>query len=187
MTEVKYNRSPKNNYKSIGLLPGGIRNQVLTLTRILKEVDRANPTEAKLTSWLKRKYGISSEKHLLRCLWIVKNSLGLLETKADGSLEVTSTGKNFLMTINNKLLLDILRKRIRGFAEILSILSQGRGLNLAKIHNVLLKRYEVNWKKDHQVRFRLNWLMSLGYIDKEWSGERRYYLTEEGLKALKRQ
>jgi predicted type IV restriction endonuclease len=57
------------------------------------------------------------------------------------------------------------------------MLSDGRKLRLEEIHKGLLEKCQVNWESNAQTLWRLNWLASLGYVEKE-SG--KYYLAKEG-------
>ena len=155
-------------------LPGGANSYVATMRKILEKVNNENPSMDQLVSWLKHEYGLSggTPHGYIR---VVKHSLGLLK-KVDGRLRITSAARQFLMTQDNKLVLDILRERVLGFEEILSMLADGRKLKLEEVHRGLIEKCNVNWESSAQPLWRLNWLLSLGYVDKEHG---KYHLTEK--------
>jgi hypothetical protein len=162
--------------KGIWPLPGGWNNYVQTLKKILGKVNKENPTMTQMFSWLKDEYGLSGKASPFGYLRVVKDCLGFLDEKG-GRLEITATARQFLTTEDNKLVLDILRKRVLGFEETLSILSGGQRLDLLEFHRELVERCKVDWEKPTQAMCRLNWLASLGYVDKEHG---KYYLIEKG-------
>jgi len=159
-------------FKGIWPLPGGAKSYVVTMRKILEKVDSENPSVDQLISWLTHEYGLSGgTPHAY--IRVVKDCLGLLE-KVDGRLKITPAARQFLTTRDNKVVLDILRERVLGFDEILSMLSEGRRLKLEEVHKGLLEKCNVDWEKPAQALWRLNWLASLGYVDKEHG---KYYLT----------
>ena len=165
--------------KDIWPLPGGAKSYVATMRKILKKVNSENLSMDELVSWLKHEYDLSggtSEKYIR----VVKHSLSFLD-EVDGRLKITSAARGFLTTRDNKLLLDILRERVLGFEEILSMLASDRKLKLEEIHRELLERCNVDWESPYQPLWRLNWLASLGYVDKEHG---KYHLTNRGLEVI---
>lgn len=160
--------------KGIWPLPGGAKNYVKTTRKILQKVESENPTMDQLVAWLKREYNLSG-RTAPGYIRVVKRCLGLLE-KVDGRLKITPTATEFLASQDNKLILDILRERVLGFEEIFSMLAGGQRLRLEEVHRGLLEICNVNWESRNQALWRLNWLASLGYVDKEHG---KYYLTEK--------
>lgn len=160
--------------KGIWPLPGGAKSYVATTRKILEKVKSENPTMDQLVAWLKHEYGLSGGTST-GYIRIVKRCLGFLE-KVNDHIKITSAARKFLTTQDNKLVLDILRERVLGFEEILSMLADGRRLALEEIHRGLLEKCNVNWATHNQAYWRLNWLASLGYVDKEHG---KYYLTKK--------
>jgi predicted type IV restriction endonuclease len=146
------------------------------MRKILEKVNNENPSVDQLVSWLADAYGLSSGSTPHGYIRVVKDCLGFLE-KVDGHLKITAAASRFLVTQDNKLVLDVLRERVLGFDEILSMLSDGRRLKLEEVNKELLEKCNVKWEKPNQALWRLNWLASLGYVDKEHG---KYYLTKEG-------
>jgi len=165
---------PSEKLKGIWPLPGGWNSYVQTLKRILEKADRESPTSAQMVSWLRDEYHLSGEHAPFSYLRVVKECLGFLQ-ETGGRLKTTAQGRQFLTTGDLKLVLETLRKRVLGFDEALSILSEGRRLDLLQFHKELVERCKVSWEKPHQAMYRLNWLASLGYVDKEHG---KYHLTE---------
>lgn len=160
--------------KGIWPLPGGTKNYVVTTKKILKKVESENLTMNDLATWLKQEYGLKGDTaHAY--LRIVKRCLGFLE-KAGNHIKITSIAREFLTTNDNKLVLDSLQKRVLGFDVILSMLSDGEKMTLEEIHRGLLEKCNVNWQSLNQTYWRLNWLTSSGYVDKDHG---KYYLTEK--------
>jgi hypothetical protein len=147
----------------------------MTLRKILEKVNTETPSMDQLVSWLTHEYGLSggTPHSYVR---VVKDCLGFLE-KVDDRLKITSVARQFLSTQDNKVVLDVLRERVLGFDEIFLILADGRRLELEEIHRGLLEKCNVDWEKHAQALWRLNWLASLGYVDKEHG---KYYLTKVG-------
>ena len=164
--------------KGIWPLPGGTKSYVVTTKKILEKVKSENPTMDRLVTWLKHEYGLSGGTST-GYIRIVKHCLGYLE-KVNDHIKITSAAQKFLTTQDNKLVLDVLRERVLGFEEVLSMLADGRRLTLEEIHRELLEKCNVNWSTHNQTYWRLNWLASLGYVDKEHG---KYYMTKKQLGA----
>ena len=164
-------------FKSIWPLPGGIRNYILTLRKILEKVSQENLTMDQLVAWLKREYKLSSDTSPRVHLRIVRKYLGLMQ-EIDGCVNLTSTAEEFLRTGEDRLVLNSLRTRVLGFDEILLMLAEGQRLSLAQIHEGLLERCDADWRTSLQTMYRMKWLMSMGLVNKE---DGKYYLTSKGL------
>lgn len=155
-------------------MPGGTKSYVVTMKKILEKVESENPTMKQLTAWLKHECKLSGDT-AHGYIRVVKRCLGFLVN--DGNhIKITSTAREFLKTQDNKLVLDSLQERVLGFNEIFSMLADGRKLTLEEVHRKIVEKCNVNWESKNQVYWRLNWLASLGYVDKE---QGKYYLTEK--------
>lgn len=159
--------------KGILPLPGGARNYGKTLKKILEKIDSESPTVQDFVSWLKMQYELSGKHAPHAYCTFIKNRLGFLKEE-DGRLKLTTTAEGFIRTGNSKVVLDTLKERFLGFDEIASMLSEDKRLSLSEIHRGLLEKCGVDWKSTNQVIFRLNWLVSLGSVDKD---HEKYYLT----------
>jgi predicted type IV restriction endonuclease len=159
--------------KSIRSLPGGMKAYVVTLKKILEEVENKNLTMKQLAAWLKHEHNLSGNT-AQGYIRVVKSCLGFL-VDDNNHIKITQTARDFLKTQNTKLVLDSLQKRVLGFNEVFSILAEGRRLTLEEVHRELVEKCNVNWTSKHQAYWRLKWLMSLGYVDKDHG---KYYLTD---------
>ena len=153
--------------KGIWPLYGGMRNYVLTLRKILERVNQENPTMVQLVSWLRSEYKGSSQTVPYGVLRVVKKCLGFIQD-VGGRVKLTPEAEEFLRTGKNRLVLDALQKRVLGFEEILQMLTESQGLSMGEIHEGLLKRCNLDWKTTTQTMYRLNWLLSLGFVTKEY-------------------
>lgn len=163
-----------NKLKGIWPLYGGMKNYVLTLRKILERVHQENPTMVQLVSWLRSEYKGSSQTVPYGVLRVVKKCLGFMQ-EVGGRVKLTPAAEEFLKTGKNRLVLDALQKRVLGFEEILQMLTESQGLSMGKIHEGLLKRCNLDWETTTQTMYRLNWLLSLGFVTKEYG---KYRLTK---------
>jgi len=152
-----------------------MRNYVLTLKEILDKISEENPTMDQLILWFKDKYNWSNgpARYGLR---IVGKCLGFMQ-EVGGRVKLTPAAEEFSRTGENRLVVDALRRRVLGFEELLSMLTEGQPLSLMEVHKSLLERCNLDWKTQTQTMYRLNWLISLGYVGKEHG---KYYLIEKG-------
>jgi len=164
-------------FKGLWPLPGGARNYVLTLKEILRKVHEDHPSENELLSWLKEKYGLSGGQAPRSYLGYLERAWGLLGKDANSRFTLTQKAKDFLNTGSNKVILDVLLNRIAGIQEIFEMLSEDRGLTITEIHDELKDKLKVDWRSINQTMFRLNWLLSLGYIDLKLH---KYFLSDRG-------
>jgi hypothetical protein len=160
-----------------------MRNYVLTLRKILERVNQENPTMKQLVSWLKSEYKPSSETVPYGVLRVVNKCLGFMQ-EIGGRVKLTPTAEEFLRTGENRLVLDALRRRVLGFEEILQMLAESQELSLTEIHKGLLKKCNLDWETTTQTMYRLNWLVSLGFVAKEYG---KYRLTGKNLVTVEKE
>jgi hypothetical protein len=164
-------------FKGIWPLYGGKKNYVLTLREVLEKISEENPTMDQLVSWLKSEYKGSSDTVAHGMLRVVNKCLGFTQ-EIGGRVGLTSLGEEFLRTGENHLVLEALQKRVLGFEEILSMLAESRELSMAEIHKRLVEKFNLDWKTTAQTMYRLNWLLSLGFVVEEHG---KYRLTGKSL------
>ena len=80
-----------NKLKGFWPLPGGIKNYVNTLSRILLIIKENNFTKEELISWLVREYSLKNEKLAKSYFDAAINKTGLIEIK-NGKLILNSFG-----------------------------------------------------------------------------------------------
>lgn len=171
----------QEKFKGIWPLYGGKKNYVLTLKKVLEKVREENPTKDQLASWFKSEYGGSSDTVPYAELRVISKCLGFTQ-EIGGRVTLTSQGDEFLRTGENRLVLEALQKRVLGFEEILSMLAESRELSMAEIHKRLLEKFNLDWKTTAQTMYRLNWLLSLGFVVEEHG---KYRLTDKSLVSEK--
>ncbi len=164
--------------KGIWPLPGGSKQYVNTLLKILERVNEGI-SEDELEAWMKNTYHLTGEKVIGGYVRVVEVELGLLDRKGD-FLTLNASGKRFVDTKDYSFLLDLLMTRIVGFEEVFRILSDRQPRSLKDVYQNLVRLCHVSWKKTIQTMYRLNWLSSLGYADFDYRG---YYLTQKGLEV----
>jgi len=82
-----------------------------------------------------------------------------------GRLYLTKTGERFLQSRSRRLIYNEFRKNVWGFEEIERILSE-KALDVKAILRELRKR-GASWRKEHQVRRRLYYLVLMGAVKRE--------------------
>ena len=160
-------------------LPGGIRNYVTTLSKILSVLSEHQFDEKNLIRWLMKEYSLQSPSTSKHYIDIVKK-IGFADIKNDYFI-ITNDGKKFLETKDNLLVLKLLIEKIFGFEEILKLLTDKQTLDKTEIYKEIEHKYHIGWETDNQILWRLYWLLSLEFVDVT-SG--KYYLTEKGIEAL---
>ena len=165
--------------KRIWPLPGGTRNYVTNLFRILSVLNENHFDEARLISWMMKQYSLQSPSTTRGYIDVIKK-IGVVDIKG-GFFVVNNHGKHFLETKDNFIILKLLIKNIFGFQQILKLLAEEQTLDRTEIHKEIENIYHMGWKTDAQIGWRLYWLLSLEFVEVT-SG--KYYLTEKGLSAL---
>ncbi len=165
--------------KSIWPLPGGTRNYVNTLSKILLVLHENHFNEENLISWMMKEYSLESSKTTKGYIEVVKK-IGVVDIK-DGIFILNENGKSFLEQKDNQLILKLLIENIFGFEEILKLLSEKQTLDKTEIYNEIENRCHTGWKTETQIIYRIYWLLSLEFVEIS-SG--KYYLTEKGITAL---
>lgn len=163
-------------FKGLWPLPGGARNYVSTLREILRKVYKDHPSEKELLSWLKEKYSLPGEEAPRSYFDYLERAWGLLKKDTDHRFIISQKARDFLNTGNNKVILDVLLNKIAGIDDIFEMLTEDGGLTRIEIHDNLKGKLGVDWRSINQTMFRLNWLLSLGYVEVKG---RKYYLSNK--------
>ena len=100
--------------------------------------------------------------------------------KSDDKLFLSEESLKFLETKKHEIIYNMLNSAVLGFDDILSWLYKN-ALTLEEIYKRLIKKYDLDWKTNTKVLFRLNWLRSIGYVEKRG---RNYILTKQGEKVV---
>ena len=107
-------------------------------------------------------------------LYVIKQRLktplilsNLVFVDDNGYLHLTDIGEKFLRSRSRRIIYNEFKRNVWGFKELEEILCE-RPLGVKAILKELRKR-GISWKKEHQVRIRLFYLMLLGAIKREGS------------------
>lgn len=150
--------SKDDRYKSIWPLPGGRSTFLKVLSEILGEVSQ-NSAFDELINWVKQKYQIGNwaEHAILAC--VVYPGLASRKGKR---IELTEQGQLFLETKHPRIIGDCLKRNVWGISELISWLEQEE-LNL---ENILDRFNQIGsaWNREHQVRYRIDWMIAVGYV-----------------------
>jgi hypothetical protein len=165
-------------FKGIWPLPGGSKQYVNTLIKILEKVNEGI-SEGELLAWMRNTYHLTGKKVIGGYVRVVEVELGLLDRKGD-YLTLNASGKRFVDTKDYSFMLNLLKTRIVGFEEVFRILSNREPRSLKDIYQNLVRLCHVSWKRTIQTMYRLNWFSSLGYVDFDYRG---YYLTQKGFEV----
>ncbi|MBK7978822.1 MAG: hypothetical protein IPK06_02175 [Ignavibacteriae bacterium] len=162
--------------KSFWPLPGGIRNYLQTLIKILDYIKINSPEFEQIKNWLILEYSLSSEEKTSKGYLDVIRRLSLFKIE-NSKYIITDFGNKVLSTKDAGLVFDILIDKIIGIKEIVEIIAQKQPIDKRTIHIDLEIVLKIGWQTDAQVGWRLNWLLSLGIIE---TTSNKYYLTEFG-------
>lgn len=164
--------------KSIWPLPGGIRNYHKTLYRIL-EFCESNNRFSSLESWMRKEYGLEGKKTPINYLSVLKR-LGLITSKLDKVI-LTDSGEKIIDEKDDSSVFQLLLEKVGAVKEIFEFIAKNQPIDKEKIAEAIENKLNYGWKTDHQIRWRLNWLLSLGIIEITSS---KYYLTDKGIEAF---
>ena len=157
-------------------LPGGTRKYVDTLYKILEQISVGNLNEKTLSDWIIEEYPVVTSRKTTAVYIDLVRKAGF--AKIDNNLiKLTEIGKEVLNSKDNKLVLESLIKNIEFIDDILKILLEKGKTSPEEIHKILEEKYDIGWKSDGQVSWRLYWLISLKYVEIE---DKLYTLNEDG-------
>ncbi|MEN6496978.1 MAG: hypothetical protein ABFD16_22020 [Thermoguttaceae bacterium] len=168
-------------YASEYPLPGGVDQYFDTLLTLLKRVGEGAIRQQSLVDFVFQEYpqtrGSTAVGQYLAYigrmrLWTLKEELVRLTPEGSKLIERADADP----VAGRRLLLDIKRRSILGYDEMIRILA-GQTRSFEEIDAELKKALATDWKTKNQTTFRVNWLRSLGYLEKDGGS---YRLTAEG-------
>lgn len=161
-------------YRTLWPLPGGAHQYLTSLHALVLIADRAQDTDEALDLILEHFDSVHSRKAAGSYLRIGV-ILGLLSV--DGSkCDLASHGRTFLQRQDPTQILELLRSRVEGVAELETLLrEQPRRIGLLHREMFILG---FKWSKDTQVRYRLRWLEAVGGVYREGRARPWYGLNE---------
>lgn len=155
-------------YGSIWPLPGGVDHYFETALELLGFVRANQPTEEGLTAELKRRYKTTGKASMKAYIRILRN-LGWIELQGDRFLS-TSRGIDLLISRDSNRAFGDLVSTYTGVQEILDLVHAGT-TDLEALIKAMNRKLGTDWTSANQVFFRLNWLRSLGLLEKNEAGK----------------
>jgi hypothetical protein len=170
-------------YASEFPLPGGVEKYFDTLVALLRYIRDNNVAPDDLTKWMFNTLNASGQiavngylATLARLgLWSQQDSLCRLTPEGTALVNKAESAPGDA----RQMVMEIKHRDFSGYDALFKLLSQGPQ-SLDDIHEHLKEALAVDWKSKNQTTFRVNWLRSLGYAEKDGN---QYPLTDDG-KAL---
>ncbi len=137
-----------------------------TLLRCLEYISNASPTQDELKRWFletfpQLKGGASVDQYI----YSVTEQLSVAEEDQDGRLRPSKEGKQYLTSRDPDVMYGVLDSKIAGISDIVEILRNGP-LTLSELHLKLRTLLNKDWESSNQTFFRVNWLISLGKVER---------------------
>jgi hypothetical protein len=149
-------------------LPGGQESFFDTLLAFLDRIGAGIPSVDDMATWVMSqfpkvtKYGVV-QSYLRSVLY----SMDLIDFDGERVI-LTPRGQAFQQVRTKAELLQILRDNILGVSEILEGLEAGPR-DLVALRALLVERLQVRWETEHQVRFRMQWLVACDAVERTGS------------------
>ena len=166
-------------------MPGGVEQYFETLVRLLTFIRDHNASFEDLSTWMFESFPNASGQIAVNGyistigrhgLWLHQDNL--IRLTPEGTRLVTDSETN--PAAARELVLRIKYREFLGYDVLLNLLERGPQSS-ETIHEQLKKELSVDWQSKNQSSFRVNWLRSLGYAEKDGQ---QYRLTENGIKVL---
>lgn len=170
-------------YKAMFPLTGGYKSFISTLEKILEMADRTDLTPDDFYHRLSEELGatvgtIKTQIDFLRRVDIlIEDSEGFLRPNHS----ILRGGD--VIRVHRAKLVDQFDEHVVGLYDILYELYAAR-LIVEDLKEILTGRYNVEWDEVEQVRRRIHWLRTIGYVEMV-EGGRHYKLTDEGIHYVK--
>ncbi len=170
-----------DKYASEYPLPGGVDQYFNSLVTLLKRVSDDPPHQQELVDFVLQEYPRTRGStavgqyiaHITRSgLWTIK----------DGKYRLTPDGSTLLEKVASdddaarRMLMEMKIQTFAGYEEVLHCLDQG-ARTFDEIDSALKSALQAGWKSKNQTGFRLSWVRSLGYVEREGNA---YKLTPAG-------
>lgn len=168
-------------YASEYPLPGGVEQYFDTLVALLRYIRDNNVTPDDLSKWMFDTFPNASGQIAVNGYIATINRLGLW-LQQDDLIRLTPEGITVVTeaeldsAIARRMVIEIKHRDFMGYDVLFRLLDRG-AQSLDNIHAHLKEALAVDWKSRNQTVFRVNWLRSLGYVEKDG---KEYRLTDEG-------
>ena len=174
-----------DKYASEYPLPGGVDQYFNSLITLLKRVSEAPPEQQELVDFVFQEYPRTRGStavgqylaHITRSgLWAIKDDKYRLTPDGSSLVEKVESDRDAARHI----LMEMKFQTIAGYEDMFCCLSEA-SRTFDEIDSALKTALQAGWKSKNQTSFRLSWLRSLGYAEKEGHS---YGLTPAGRAVL---
>jgi Restriction endonuclease len=173
-------------YASEYPLPGGVEQYFDTLVALLRYIRDNALTSGDLSKWMFDTFPNASGQIAVNGYIAVLTRLELW-SQQENLIRLTPVGTSVVNKAESApdearfTVIEIKYRDFLGYDVLFKLLSQGQR-SLDEIHEHLKEALAVDWKSKNQTTFRVNWLRSLRYVEKD---SKEYRLTQSGSDAYK--
>ena len=167
-------------FNSIWPMPGGVENYFNALLIILDHIDQNTPTRAQMMQAMKELFPSMSADSTIKPQLLIPQHMDLVKITQD-KLQITEAGKELLRTKDKIQAYRILSRTHMGFDELFLKLAE-TPLGTKEIHSFLQKEVNPKWTHLSQPACRVNWLRSLGLVQKDGT---LFQVTDQGLEVAR--
>jgi hypothetical protein len=170
-----------NKYASEYPLPGGVEQYFDTFVALLRYIRDNTVTPDDLSKWMFDTFPNASGQIAVNGYIATLNRLGLW-LQQDNLIRLTPEGTTVVTKAESdpaearRMVIEIKHRDFMGYDVLFKLLGDGPQ-SLDDIHEHLKEALAVDWRSKNQTTFRVNWLRSLGYIEK---AGKEYLLTDNG-------
>jgi len=175
-----------DKYASEYPLPGGVEQYFDTLLVLLRHVGEKTVDQEAVRDFIFQTYPQTRGSTAVAGYIGQITRMGLWAAK-EGQVRLTPEGSDLIERADadpvaaKRALLEIKRQRIAGYDEMLSLV-RDQTLSMDAINSQLQAALGVHYESKNQCTFRLNWLRSLGFLEREGHD---YHLTPAGSAVAK--
>lgn len=158
--------------KTIWPLPGGIDHYYDSLLTVLSALKKEPMTKDSFVKWFKKQFdSVSSDKTVTSYISNIFSNLGLVQ-RMDKVYKLTPVAESLLNAPSKEAVFDILKNRIFGIEETLSLIeSSDSPVSESDVRTYLVENFDVDWETNTQASFRLLWLWNLDKIKRNEDGK----------------
>lgn len=156
-------------HDSIITLPGGVENYAETLHQALSFVEAESPTREEFADWVLETFPEMSSQGSAEDKGRLLGRMSAAEVDDDDRFQLTELGHQLLNNPpqeNIELYFETLTKNYIGFETLLQALKQ-QPASIEKLRDVLNAVHDKDWDSIYQAEYRVNWLRSLGIVEKD--------------------
>ncbi len=134
-----------------------------TLREILKTYQDRETNEDALEALVEN--GLAKSRTSAMKLRNYLSGMGLLEKTSNGKFTPSEIGQHYLLTNADEPVQKALRDNLSAISEIEQLLTKNQ-MTISKLAEAMDDEYDISWKSDWQIRFRLNWMRAFGMVER---------------------